>query len=92
MVSVCREMGILLMKTSYSTIFNEGLDFTCALSDAKGDMIACAEFCPTMIGGMPILIKTISRRKSTSPRYARATSCCTTIPIAAACTVLTYVF
>ena len=46
MVSICREMGILLMKTSYSTIFNEGLDFTCALADAKGDMIACAEFCP----------------------------------------------
>ena len=58
MVSICREMGILLMKTSYSTIFNEGLDFTCALADAKGDMIACAEFCPTMIGGMPLLIKT----------------------------------
>ena len=54
MVSICREMGILLMKTSYSTIFNEGLDFTCALADAKGDMIACAEFCPTMIGGMPL--------------------------------------
>ncbi len=58
MVSICREMGILLMKTSYSTIFNEGLDFTCALADTKGDMIACAEFCPTMIGGMPLLIKT----------------------------------
>jgi 5-oxoprolinase (ATP-hydrolysing)/N-methylhydantoinase B len=58
MVAICREMGILLMKTSYSTIFNEGLDFTCALADAKGDMIACAEFCPTMIGGMPLLIKT----------------------------------
>ena len=25
MVSICREMGITLMKTSYSTIFNEGL-------------------------------------------------------------------
>ncbi|MCF3932018.1 hydantoinase B/oxoprolinase family protein [Acuticoccus sp. M5D2P5] len=61
MVSICREMGILLMKTSYSTIFNEGLDFTCALADAKGDMIACAEFCPTMIGGMPILIKTCAQ-------------------------------
>ena len=61
MVSVCREMGILLMKTSYSTIFNEGLDFTCALADAKGDMIACAEFCPTMIGGMPLLIKTCAQ-------------------------------
>src|SRR5918996_3003895 len=58
MVSICREMGILLMKASYLTIFNQGLDFTCALADAKGDMIACAEFCPTMIGGMPLLIKT----------------------------------
>jgi len=61
MVSICREMGIILMKTSYSTIFNEGLDFTCALADAKGDMIACAEFCPTMIGGMPLLIKTCAQ-------------------------------
>lgn len=61
MVSICREMGILLMKTSYSTIFNEGLDFTCALADNKGDMIACAEFCPTMIGGMPLLIKTCAQ-------------------------------
>ena len=61
MVSICREMGILLMKTSYSTIFNEGLDFTCALADDKGDMIACAEFCPTMIGGMPLLIKTCAQ-------------------------------
>jgi 5-oxoprolinase (ATP-hydrolysing)/N-methylhydantoinase B len=61
MVSICREMGMLLMKTSYSTIFNEGLDFTCALADAKGDMIACAEFCPTMIGGMPLLIKTCAQ-------------------------------
>jgi N-methylhydantoinase B len=61
MVSLCREMGILLMRTSYSTIFNEGLDFTCALADTKGDMIACAEFCPTMIGGMPLLIKTCAQ-------------------------------
>lgn len=58
LVSVCREMGISLMKTSYSTIFNEGLDFTCALADANGDMIAVAEFCPAQIGGMPLVIKT----------------------------------
>ena len=58
MVSICREMGITLMKTSYSTVFNEGLDFTCGLADDKGDMIAVAEFCPAQIGGMPLLIKT----------------------------------
>ena len=61
MVSICREMGILLMKTSYSTVFNEGLDFTCALTDTEGNMIAVAEFCPAQIGGMPLLIKTCAQ-------------------------------
>ncbi|HBZ09987.1 MAG TPA: hydantoinase B/oxoprolinase family protein [Bacillus bacterium] len=57
MVSVCREMGITLMKTSYSTIFNEALDFTCGLANAKGELIAVADYCPAMIGGMPTLIE-----------------------------------
>jgi N-methylhydantoinase B/oxoprolinase/acetone carboxylase alpha subunit len=54
-------MGITLMKTSYSTIFNEALDFTCAIADVQGDMIAVAEFCPAQIGGMPLIIKTCSQ-------------------------------
>jgi N-methylhydantoinase B len=56
MISICREMGITLMKTSYSTIFNEALDFTCAIASPKGEMLAVAEFCPAQIGGMPLLI------------------------------------
>lgn len=56
MISICREMGITLMKTSYSTIFNEALDFTCGLANKKGELIAVADFCPAMIGGMPVLI------------------------------------
>lgn len=58
MISICREMGITLMKTAYSTIFNEGLDFTCAIASADGDMIAVADYNPAQIGGMPLLIKT----------------------------------
>lgn len=57
MVSICREMGITLMKTSYSTIFNEALDFTCGLANVKGELIAVAEYCPAQIGGMPVLIE-----------------------------------
>lgn len=57
MVSICREMGITLMKTSYSTIFNEALDFTCGLANTKGELIAVAEYCPAQIGGMPVLIE-----------------------------------
>jgi len=57
LVSICREMGITLMKTAYSTIFNEALDFTCAIASPTGEMIAVAEFCPAQIGGMPLLIQ-----------------------------------
>jgi N-methylhydantoinase B len=61
MTSICREMGITLMKTSYSTIFNEGMDFTCGLADPGGQMIACAEFNPSQIGGMPLVMQTIAK-------------------------------
>ncbi len=59
LVSICREMGHVLMKTSYSSIFNEGLDFTCAFANPKGEMIAVAEFCPAQIGAMPVTIEAI---------------------------------
>jgi N-methylhydantoinase B/oxoprolinase/acetone carboxylase alpha subunit len=59
MVAICREMGVNLMKTSYSTIFNEAEDFTCALASPDGEMIAVAEFCPAQIGGVPLLIRSM---------------------------------
>ena len=66
MVSICREMGITLMKTSYSTIFNEALDFTCGIASSRGEMLAVAEFCPAQIGGMPLLIKSCLEEIPTS--------------------------
>lgn len=61
LASICRDMGITVMRTSYSPIFSESLDFTCGLFDRTGDMIACGDFCPSMIGGMPLIVKTIVR-------------------------------
>ena len=58
MVSICREMGITMMKTSYSTIFNEGLDFTCGLGNTRGELIGVAEFNPSQIGGLPLVLQT----------------------------------
>ena len=57
LASICRDMGVTLMRTSYSTIFSELLDFTCALALPNGEMIATGDFCPAMIGGMPLLIR-----------------------------------
>jgi N-methylhydantoinase B len=61
LVSICREMGIVLMKTAYSTIFSEALDFTCGLANMEGDLIAVADYCPSQIGGLPLLVKSCLR-------------------------------
>jgi N-methylhydantoinase B/oxoprolinase/acetone carboxylase alpha subunit len=55
--SICRDMGVTLMRTSYSTIFSESLDFACALALPNGELIATADFCPSMIGGLPLLLR-----------------------------------
>jgi len=52
LVNTCREMGLAMMKTSYSSIFNEGLDFSCVIFDRDGEMIASAEFCPAQVGAI----------------------------------------
>lgn len=57
--SICRDMGVTVMRTAYSPIFSESLDFTCGLFNRSGEMIAVGDFCPSMIGGMPLIIRTI---------------------------------
>ncbi|MER8447854.1 hydantoinase B/oxoprolinase family protein [Mesorhizobium sp. M1066] len=57
LVSICRDMGVTLMRTAYSTVFSESLDFTCGLALPSGDLIATGDFCPAMIGGMPLLLR-----------------------------------
>jgi N-methylhydantoinase B/oxoprolinase/acetone carboxylase alpha subunit len=56
-VNVCREMGTAMMRTSYSPIFNEGLDFSCMMFNLRGDLIGQAEFCPTMLGSCQYAMK-----------------------------------
>ena len=50
LTSICRQMGVAMMKTAYSPVFNEGFDFVCALFDPQGRMIAQAEYNPSMLG------------------------------------------
>ena len=59
LASICRDMGVTVMRTAYSPIFSESLDFTCGLFDRQGEMIAVGDFCPSMIGGMPLIVKAI---------------------------------
>ena len=50
LTSTCRDMGVTMMTTAYSPIFNESLDFSCVIFDPEGQMLAQAEFCPSQIG------------------------------------------
>lgn len=59
LASICRDMGVTVMRTAYSPIFSESLDFTCGLFDSTGSMIAVGDFCPSMIGGMPLIVQAI---------------------------------
>jgi len=52
LVNTCAEMGITMMRTAYSPIFNEGRDFSCVLFNRDGEMIAQADFVPSMVGAI----------------------------------------
>ena len=73
MVSICREMGITMMKTSYSTIFNEGLDFTCGLGNTRGELIGVAEFNP--LADRRIAAHPADLGPGNSPRRGRGRRC-----------------
>ena len=57
LTSTCRDMGVTMMKTSYSPIFNESLDFSCVIFDPQGQMLAQAEFCPSQIGTIKFTVE-----------------------------------
>ncbi|MFO1047337.1 MAG: hydantoinase B/oxoprolinase family protein [Geminicoccaceae bacterium] len=52
LTNIAAEMAIVMMKTSYSTIFNEGLDFSTMLLDRGGNIIAERNFAPAMMGAV----------------------------------------
>ncbi len=50
---ISEEMGITLQRTSYSPNIKERLDFSCALFDASGGLVAQAAHIPAHLGAMP---------------------------------------
>ena len=66
-VSVAEEMGTVLRRTSYSPNIKERLDFSCALFDASGQMIAQAAHIPVHLGAMPVSVKTAIERLTFVP-------------------------
>jgi len=60
-MSVAEQMGLRLQNTAYSVNIKERLDFSCALFDAEGNLIANAPHMPVHLGSMGESIKTVMR-------------------------------
>ena len=60
-MSIAEQMGSTLANTAYSVNIKERLDFSCALFDEKGNLVANAPHVPVHLGSMSESVKTIAR-------------------------------
>lgn len=56
-MSIAEQMGRTLQQTSISTNIKERLDFSCALFDKEGDLVANAPHVPIHLGAMSFAVK-----------------------------------
>jgi 5-oxoprolinase (ATP-hydrolysing) len=58
-MNIAEQMGLRLQNTAYSVNIKERLDFSCALFDAAGNLIANAPHMPVHLGSMSESIRTV---------------------------------
>ncbi|QRR35835.1 hydantoinase B/oxoprolinase family protein [Hydrogenophaga sp. YM1] len=63
-MNIAEQMGLQLQNTAYSVNIKERLDFSCALFDAEGNLIANAPHMPVHLGSMGESIKTVIRKNA----------------------------
>ncbi len=61
-MNIAEQMGLRLQNTAHSVNIKERLDFSCALFDAQGQLIANAPHMPVHLGSMSESISTVIRR------------------------------
>ena len=59
LVSIAEEMGTALRHSAYSLGVREGRDFSTALFDAQGRLVAQGNFSPGHLGSMPFVVKNV---------------------------------
>jgi 5-oxoprolinase (ATP-hydrolysing) len=65
-MNIAEQMGLQLQNTAHSVNIKERLDFSCALFDAAGNLIANAPHMPVHLGSMGESIKTVVRDNAAS--------------------------
>ena len=63
-MAVAEQMGVTLANTAYSVNIKERLDFSCAIFDATGNLIANAPHMPVHLGSMGESVTTIIDRRA----------------------------
>ena len=58
-MAIAENMGALLQRTSLSVNIKERLDFSCALLDAEGRLVANAPHIPVHLGGLGVCVQTL---------------------------------
>ena len=64
-MAIAEQMGVTLANTAYSVNIKERLDFSCAVFDADGNLIANAPHMPVHLGSMGESVKTDHRAGGT---------------------------
>lgn len=57
MESACREMGVTTVRTATSPIIVDVYDFSCAILDSDGKLVATANYDPSHLAGMPFAVE-----------------------------------
>ncbi|MDB5416477.1 MAG: 5-oxoprolinase, partial [Rubritepida sp.] len=67
-MSIAEQTGTVLQNTSLSVNIKERLDFSCAIFDAEGQLIANAPHVPVHLGAMGESVRTVIRSRATTLR------------------------
>ncbi|HLY08166.1 MAG TPA: hydantoinase B/oxoprolinase family protein, partial [Planctomycetota bacterium] len=62
LAGVAEEMGVVLGRSAYSVNIKERRDYSCAVFDGRGRMIAQAAHIPVHLGSMPLSVEAALRR------------------------------
>ena len=63
-MSIAEQMGATLANTAYSVNIKERYDFSCAIFDAAGDLVANAPHVPVHLGSMSQSVRTVLRQNA----------------------------
>ena len=65
--SIAEEMGAALRRTSFSPNIKERRDYSCAVFDAEGQVIAMGDHMPVHLGSMPMSVKAVREALTLRP-------------------------